>query len=449
MSAQPAALLDRHLSRESTGNRGRNLIFLLIALYPVWWVLGLGSWIIQLIAIPMAVSLIRRRRAVVPLAFGWWLLFLLWVGGSLLLLGVNPAGVVADPASSRLLVAVFRVSQYLALTIILLYVVNDSGRKPRAERLSWLLGLLFVYTVAGGLLGVVWPTFSFTSPVEFLLPDGLRSNPWIASMVHPSAAQVQDFLGYDLGRPAAPFGYTNMWGANLALLLPWFVASWVVRPTGGRRLLGVLVLVAAVIPVVWSVNRGLWIALGLAAALTVIQLARSGMHGALVPLAAAGALVVATVLMSPLGALISERLDNPQSNRIREFTTERAIDTIAASPIVGFGSTRDALGSAQSIAVSQSPDCMNCGNTPLGQNGQLWLVLICQGIAGAALFYGMFLTNLIRYRRPSTLLVGAGWVSVALGMVMTLYYDMMVTPMLMLILSLAALTLAARESSSS
>lgn len=449
MSVQPAVLVDRDPPRESAWVREGNLIVLLIALYPVWWALGLGSWIIQLIAIPMAVSLIRRRRTLVPVAFGWWMLFLLWVGGSLLLLGVNPAGVVADPASSRLLVAFFRVSQYAALTVILLYAINSRGRKNQAEHLSWLLGLLFVYTVAGGLLGVMWPTFSFTSPVELLLPDGLRSNPWIASMVHPSAAQVQDFLGYDLGRPAAPFGYTNMWGANLALLLPWFVASWVVRPTRGRRLLGVLILVAAIIPVVWSVNRGLWIALGLAAVLTVILLARSGKRGALVPLAAGTALVVAAVLVSPLGGLISERLDNPQSNRIREFTTERAIDTIAASPIVGFGSTRDALGSAQSIAVSQTPDCMNCGNTPLGQNGQLWLVLICQGIVGAVLFYGMFVMNLIRYRRPSTRLVGAGWVSVALGMAMTLYYDMMVTPMLMLMLSLGALTLAAREASSS
>jgi len=174
MSVQPAVLVDRDPPRESAWVREGNLIVLLIALYPVWWALGLGSWIIQLIAIPMAVSLIRRRRTLVPVAFGWWMLFLLWVGGSLLLLGVNPAGVVADPASSRLLVAFFRVSQYAALTVILLYAINSRGRKNQAEHLSWLLGLLFVYTVAGGLLGVMWPTFSFTSPVELLLPDGLR-----------------------------------------------------------------------------------------------------------------------------------------------------------------------------------------------------------------------------------------------------------------------------------
>ncbi len=41
--------------------------------------------------------------------------------------------------------------------------------------------------------------------------------------VHPRFADVQDILGYPVSRPSAPFIYTNDWGGNFALLIPFVI----------------------------------------------------------------------------------------------------------------------------------------------------------------------------------------------------------------------------------
>src|SRR5581483_3267658 len=127
-----------------------------------------------------------------------------------------------------------------------------------------LLAWLFVVTVAGGLLGVVAGRFQFSSPVELLLPNHLRSNAFVQSLVHPAAAQLMDVLGHESPRPAAPWGYTNTWGNDFCLLVGWFVVAAFSRSgsAGGsariRRVLAAGVLAVAVVPVVYSLNRGLW-----------------------------------------------------------------------------------------------------------------------------------------------------------------------------------------------
>ena len=71
----------------------------MLALLPLWWVLGLAGFIYLIMAVPMAVALLRRRPIVVPPGFGWWMLFLLWSLVGFFLLGVNPPGTVPrEPA---------------------------------------------------------------------------------------------------------------------------------------------------------------------------------------------------------------------------------------------------------------------------------------------------------------------------------------------------------------
>ncbi len=52
----------------------------------------------------------------------------------------------------------------------------------------------------------------------------------------------------------------------------------------------------------------------------------------------------------------------------------------AASPIVGYGDTRQQQGSAKSIAVGPTAKCPNCGQQEVGSTGQLWLLLVCDGL---------------------------------------------------------------------
>ena len=78
----------------------------------------------------------------------------------------------------------------------------------------------------------------------------------------PPLPRSQTFLGYEQGRPSAPFSFTNEWGLHLALTLPFFVVGWFYRASLRRRLFGSGVLaLLPVVPVVASLNRGLWLAL--------------------------------------------------------------------------------------------------------------------------------------------------------------------------------------------
>ncbi len=80
--------------------------------------------------------------------------------------------------------------------------------------------------------------------------------------MHPAAAQIQDVLGFTAPRPKAPFEYTNTWGNVIGLLVVWF-AVWAVRARGRGRVFAVIVLGVALVPIVDSLNRGLWVGLGL------------------------------------------------------------------------------------------------------------------------------------------------------------------------------------------
>jgi hypothetical protein len=411
----------------------------LLVLYPLWWVLGLGTLILFVVAVPMLVHLIRNRPIAVPRGFGIWVLFLFWVVASTLMVSVDPPGVLAESAARRLVPVVFYLAGYVSATIILLYVGNLTEAEYPRRRLVRHMGGFFLVVVAGGLLGTLAPTFEMTSPVEHLLPVSVASNGFVKSLVHPVSAQLHDVLGYVAPRPAAPFGYTNTWGNSFALLLGWFAISWFTGTRPGRRLIGGIVLVLAAVPIVYSLNRGLWIGLGL---ILIFMAVRLAMRGRVVALAGLGfSLVVATLLLvaSPLSTIVQERLANPHSNQIREFTTVKTLEAIEYSPVLGLGATRSAMGSAKSIAVGQTPACPSCGNPILGSNGQIWLVLISQGYVGAALFVGFFLYSGWVYRRDRSAIGDAGLLAIVLSLFFMFVYNAVAVPFAIAFLSIALL----------
>src|SRR5207302_788120 len=83
--------------------------------------------------------------------------------------------------------------------------------------------------------------------------------------------------GHQSPRPAAPWGYTNTWGNDFCLLVGWFaVAVSGYATTRRTRVLGVVVLAVALVPVVYSLNRGLWIGLAVMAVAVALRLAVGG-----------------------------------------------------------------------------------------------------------------------------------------------------------------------------
>ena len=415
----------------------------LLAFYPLWWALGLGVLIFPIMAVPLLVLLWRRRAAGRPIrlppGFGWWALFLTAVLISIAALGANPAGTLAEHAGVRMVGALYKLAMYAALTVLLVYAGNLTERELSRRRLIRLLGYLFVLTVAGGLLGIVAGTFGFTSPVEWLLPADVRHKGFVLSLVHPYAAQMMDLVGGQKPRPAAPWGYTNTWGNNFCLLAGWLVVAAWASGRNSRKVLALLCLGVSVLPAVTSLNRGLWVGLGVLVGYLALRYVLLGKLWILVAVAATGAALTIALVASPLGGVVNARLDNGKSNGVRSFLVDRALTGFVASPVIGYGGTRNTIGGRQSITVGESPGCERCGNFTVGGNGQFWQLMYSYGTAGTVGYLGFFAYGLWRFRRDRSLIGIVGGGAIVTSFSAMLWYNSLVTPLAFMFLAYALL----------
>jgi hypothetical protein len=416
----------------------------LLAFYPLWWALGLGVGIFAMLAVPMVVLLLRRRMAgrplLLPPGFAWWLLFLAAAVISIAALGADPAGTVAEHAGDRLVAVGYKLTMYLALTVLLVYAGNLTESELPRRRLVKLLGWLFVVTVAGGLLGIVAGRFEFTSPIEWLLPHGIRDKGFVQSLVHPYAAQIMDLVGGDKPRPAAPWGYTNTWGNNFCLLVGWLVvAAFTGRTRLSTKVFALLCLAVSIAPAVTSLNRGLWIGIGLLIVYVAGRYVLMGQVWILGAVALAAAGLAVALVASPLGDTVGARLDNGKSNGVRSFLIDRALDGLVDSPVIGYGGTRNTVGGRNSIAVGESAGCERCGNFTVGGNGQLWQLLYSHGAAGTVGYLGFFGYGLWRFRRDRSATGIAASAAIVTSFSAMLWYNSLVTPLAFMFLAYALL----------
>lgn len=407
--------------------------------YPLWWALGLGALVFPLAAIPMAWQLRRRAHIAVPPWFGLWLLFVGWSLLGLVVLGINAPDTLPTTFAQGLDAYVLRSIQYLGATVVLLYVGNLSETEvPRLRIIRW-LSTLFLVTLAGGFVGLALPSLEWKSPVELLLPGPLAARRGIVSMVHPQVAQIQDVIGTGDARPNAPFEFTNAWGNNLSILIIWFVIGWIIYGTSRRRLWGLAALAVAVVPVIYSLNRGLWLGLAIAVCYVVLRLALAGrpwLIGALLGVAAIGLFVVA---VTPLGAVVESRADAGHSNQVRSSLAEASIAGGLRSPLIGYGGTRETVGSDDSIAIGATPECPRCGNRTIGSTGHAWNVLYSHGVVGLVAFMGFFVGILWRYRRDVTPIGLAAHTIVLVQMLYVFVYVGISSTLSLLLISVALL----------
>jgi hypothetical protein len=407
--------------------------------FPLWWALGLQTLLPMALAVVLADQLLRRRRIVLPEGFALWALFLAWVAVGVLVLWVDAPSAVPGGGASRLLVFGYRATWYLTGTMMLLWVANLRESELPTRWLFQLLGFMFVVTTVGGLVGVLLPTVEFRSLVELLLPAGIRGNNLVQSMVHPAVADLENVLGRPTARPKAPFAFANSWGSSFALYLPFFLVSWWRDGAGWQRVAVPVVLLGATLPVVYSLNRGLWVCLGVGAlGYLALQLRRARVA----PLVVAVTLLLAFSLAffaSPLGTIFAERLAHAHSNERRGLLlTQTVLSTVQGSPVIGFGSTRDVQGSFASIAGADTPDCKACGLPPLGTQGHLWLVVFSQGLLGAAFFLTFFLVAFMRtWRCRTTTETLCTFVLVFFGLQLFVY-DTLGMPMMTVMLAIGA-----------
>lgn len=362
---------------------------------PLWWVLGLIQVVFVLMAVPMIVYLARSRMVRTPRGLGIWLLFLVWLLGGIFTMQVAAPSTIANQSLGRYVVFGYRGLWYVIGTIALLYVLNTKSFLS-TQRICQALGWMFVALVAGGLLGVLVPTLEFPSALEIILPNVISSNGFVSSLIHPQVAQIQDFLGYIEPRPSAPFAFSNEWGLNLAVTLPFFVVSWW-RRGGVYRWAMPVVLAMATIPIISSLNRGLWLALVVIVLYLAVRSAVAGRLSVLIGLVIAVCIAGLLIATSPLGGLLQDRINTPHSNEGRTNLSLLSVQSaLEGSPVIGFGSTRDVEGNFNSIAGGASDRCPRCSPPPLGTQGQLWLVLFGAGAVGLILYCGFFAIQFLR-----------------------------------------------------
>lgn len=386
--------------------------------FPLWWVLGLGAFIWPLPALPMAISLITRPRLWAPRGFEIYVLFVLWMLAS----GLQVSG------PDRIFGFAYRVSLYLSAGILGLYVYNAPRHLLPTATVVRVMVAFWAITVVGGLLGILAPDLSFATVAEHLMPPRFLANDFVYQLVHPSTAQTQTFLGYPVPRPKAPFVYTNDWGGVFALVVPFVMAIWSQITSLTRR--GLLCLLAGVslLPVVFSLNRVLWVCLVVGIAYGSVRFAPRMWAVAVQGLVALAVVFGLLLAVGPARQLIADRIATPHSNQGRSTLYSEAAEGVGDSPLLGYGAPR--------------PSERNPNLPSVGTQGQFWLVLFSHGIPGAALFCIWMLSALWRTRRSPTVLGLWCHVVVLLAVLQLPFYGLLPTQLHLLML---AVSLAFRE----
>ncbi len=400
-------------------------LFAMIVLYPVWRLLGATLFIVPLLAIPMALELLRRRRVRYPAGYALWMLFLaIGILGLFMLNKQVPDALPPTPGVGRYLAYFQRMADYVTALIVLLYVGNLSERELPAKRVAKMLAALFVIVVLGGMLSLFVPHITIVTPIAHVLPGSLKANAFVQHLVTVQFAQYQDVLAQLTGaRPAFPFQYTNTWGEALLLLLPWFlIATMRGKKTLFQRLWPLAILALGSYALIYSLNRGAWIGLGIGVVYMIVRLALRGQTLPAVIVLAAVAITAILVITTPLGNVIIGRINTPHSDAGRADVNSAAIAAAKTSPIIGYGGGSSVLGSGRSVAIGPTSSCKQCGSRDIGSDGQLWLMLITSGFVGAGLYFAFFARFAWRYRRdPSWVGLAGGFTAIVTVWFSTVY----------------------------
>jgi hypothetical protein len=276
----------------------------------------------------------------------------------------------------------------------------------------------------------------FSSPFLLLLPKSVQANSFIQASMHPGLAQVQNVFGGGAnGRPKAPFDYTNLWGNCLSILVPWLLVGWWAGGTRRQRWIAGTTIVIAVAPLLYSLNRGVWVGTGISIGYLAVRFAARGRLAIIGGLIALMALAGLVVLATPLHSVVSGRLSNAGSANLRSNLGSLSVKAAEASPVIGYGDTRQERGSPESIAIGPSPKCPICGQLEVGSTGQLWLLLVCSGFVGAAFYLCFFAYGIWRFRHDVSPYGLAGVLVLLLSFVYMFTYDAVGAPLGLTMLS--------------
>ncbi|HYK32129.1 MAG TPA: ligase, partial [Streptosporangiaceae bacterium] len=85
--------------------------------------------------------------------------------------------------------------------------------------------------------------------------------------------------------------------------------------------------------------------------------------------------------------------------------------------------------SPKSIAIGPSLKCPKCGQLAVGSTGQLWLLLVSDGVLGAGLYLAFFVSGIWYYRRDQSPEAMVGILVLLLSFVYMFTYDAVPAPL--------------------
>lgn len=340
-------------------------LLLSIGILPVWWVLGFAQFLWGGIVFPLFFMVLRLPEIRLPRGSGLWMLYIGWT-----LLSASQLD-----ALSHVLAFAYRIVVLFGAALLFVYLYNQPTDKvPRNRVIAWMC-VFWAWIALGGLLGVLAPNFTIDSVAHKLLvgllPGDLATNGWFVSLTTPKAAQVQDFLGFPLPRPAAPFSYTNEWGSCFAFMTP-FAFAGLSFTRGWHRTLLLAVTLTAFVPAIVSLNRGLWVTVIVGGLYFAVRSAWEGRPQAVITVGAIGAILGLLIVVTPLRSLVEGRFESDHSNVARLTLYTTVAEQVQDSPLFGYGVPR----------VSEEYP-----NLPaIGTHGHFWTALYSQGVPGLLLF---------------------------------------------------------------
>jgi hypothetical protein len=392
-------------------------LYCLILVYPVLWWLGFVYFVWPALALVFVAALCVRAPVRVPPGFGLWMLFLAWMLCS----------VIEVSTGLRYGLFAWRAVIYLSATAVFLWVYNSSEEDLPADTVANALTVFWALAVVGGGLGVVFPRFSTHSLAEHLLPPSVLSNVTAYAYVHPALAEIQSHaLGRAIGRPMALFAYTNQWAAMVGVLTPFAVITAIRARRPLIRTAVVSLLVFSAVPILISLNRGLWIALAVAFAYVVLRMPSTGHHRLAVGLIAACSVVAVLAVASPLGRVVSARVASNADNNVRAVLYQQAISGVRSSPLFGYGSPRPST-----AAIT--------GNAHVGTQGQFWLILFSHGLPGLAFYLGWFVFTAVHAARRRSLHEILWQAVLIVSFVEMMVYDFLPAPLYVVMIACALL----------
>lgn len=393
-------------------------LVLLFGLMPLWWVLGVMHLGWPLFGLLLAALLLARGAVRWPTGTACWLV----------LLGMITISATRIDRLTGLLTFGLRLGHLLTALTVLLYVYNLARDQVSWARIARPLCLFWLSMVALGWLGVLAPTFSAPSPMELLLPPGIATERFVADLTHLDATEFNPVSRSPIYRPAAPYPYTNNWGTAYALLVPAVLAYLTAVRRGPLRVVLLVSLPVSVVPAFLTLNRGMFIGLGVGLGYLAVRALARGQLRLTVPVLGLVGIGWLVSLVIPVGELITARTTNTDSTNDRLDLYAQTLAEVLRSPLLGYG-------------VPTTVDTTHAAE-PLGTQGMVWQLLYSHGIPALLCF--LLLLVIIARRLAAAVTPAGQWLSTVpvIALAVTPFYSY-IDPNMSLVAFAAGLGLAA------